>query len=50
MRTAYVLARYNSFFCRKPEFGLLHHSDWGSQYANHEYYEHLSIIKMEHKV
>lgn len=32
---------------RKPEPGLLHHSDRGDQYARHEYRKHLSIMKME---
>jgi putative transposase len=25
-----------ALFRRQPEFGLLHHSDWGSQYASHQ--------------
>ena len=36
-----------AFWRRKPEPGLLHHSDRGSQYASHEYRGHLSIMKME---
>jgi hypothetical protein len=32
---------------RKPEPGLLHHSDRGSQYASYEYRGHLSIMKMK---
>lgn len=31
---------------RKPEPGLQHHSDRGSQYASREYREHLGIMKM----
>jgi putative transposase len=29
-----------AFWRRKPELGLLHHSDRSSQYASHEYREH----------
>ena len=36
-----------AFWRRKPGPGLLRHSDRGSQYASHEYREHLSIMKME---
>ena len=32
---------------RKPKPGLLHHSDRGSQYASHDYRNHLAIKKME---
>ena len=35
-----------AFGRRKPEPGLLHHSDRGSQYASHEYRKHLNIMKM----
>src|SRR5205807_365221 len=31
---------------RKPEPGLIHHSDRGSQYASHEYREKLQTYKM----
>jgi|CXWL01.1.fsa_nt_gi transposase InsO family protein len=48
MRTSLcVSALQMAFWRRKPEPGLLHHSDRGSQYASHEYREHLSIMKME---
>lgn len=48
MRTALcVSALQMAFWRRKPEPGLLHHSDRGSQYASHEYREHLSVMKME---
>lgn len=48
MRTALcVSALQMAFWRRKPEPGLLHHSDRGSQYASHEYRKHLSIMKME---
>jgi transposase InsO family protein len=42
-----VTALQMAFWRRKPEPGLLHHSDRGSQYASHEYRKHLSIMKME---
>jgi len=48
MRTSLcVSALQMAFWRRKPEPGLRHHSDRGSQYASHEYREHLSIMKME---
>ena len=48
MRTAlYVKALQMAFWRRKPEPGLLHHSDRGSQYASHEYRSHLSVMKMK---
>ena len=51
MRTALcVSALQIAFWCRKPEPGLLHYSDRGSQYASHEYREHLSIMKMEQSI
>jgi len=47
MRTSLcVSALQMAFWRRKPGPGLLHHSDRGSQYASHEYREHLSIMKM----
>jgi len=36
-----------AFWRRKPNPGLLHHSDLGSQYASKEYREHLGIMKMQ---
>ena len=36
-----------AFWRRKPEPGLLHHSDRGSQYASEEYRNHLAIMGME---
>jgi transposase InsO family protein len=45
--TLCVSALQMAFWRRKPEPGLLHHSDRGSQYASHEYRKHLSIMKME---
>ncbi|WP_299371750.1 IS3 family transposase [uncultured Kiloniella sp.] len=48
MRTALcVKALQMAFWRRKPEPGLLHHSDRGSQYASHEYRSHLSVMKMK---
>ena len=48
MRTTLcVSALQMAFWRRKPEPGLLHHPDRGSQYASHEYRGHLSIMKME---
>ncbi len=41
-----VSALQMAFWRRKPEAGLLHHSDRGSQYASREYREHLAIMKM----
>lgn len=41
-----VSALQMAFWRRKPEAGLLHHSDRGSQYASREYREHLGIMKM----
>jgi transposase InsO family protein len=45
--TLCVSAIQMAFWRRKPEPGLLHHSDRGSQYASYEYRGHLSIMKME---
>jgi transposase InsO family protein len=45
--TLCVSALQMAFWRRKPEPGLLHHSDRGSQYASYEYRGHLSIMKME---
>jgi transposase InsO family protein len=42
-----VSALQMAFWRRKPEPGLLHHSDRGSQYASREYREHLGIMKMQ---
>lgn len=42
-----VSALQMAFWRRKPKPGLLHHSDRGSQYASHEYRNHLAIMKME---
>ncbi len=36
-----------AFWRRKPEPGLLHHSDQGSQYASHDYRKHLGMMKMQ---
>ncbi len=36
-----------AFWRRRPEPGLLHHSDQGSQYASHDYRKHLNMMKME---
>jgi len=48
MRTSLcVRALQMAFWRRKPEPGLLHHSDRGSQYASQEYRGHLAIMKME---
>jgi transposase InsO family protein len=48
MRTSLcVNALQMAFWRRKPEPGLLHHSDRGSQYASKEYREHLGIMKMQ---
>ena len=41
-----VSALQMAFWRRKPDAGLLHHSDRGSQYASREYREHLAIMKM----
>jgi putative transposase len=48
MRTSLcVSALQMAFWRRKPKPGLLHHSDRGSQYASHDYRNHLAIMKME---
>lgn len=48
MRTSLcVNALQMAFWRRKPELGLQHHSDRGSQYASQEYREHLGIMKMQ---
>ncbi len=48
MRTALCVdALQMAFWRRKPEPGVLHHSDRGSQYASQEYRRHLEIMKME---
>jgi len=48
MRTSLcVSALQMAFWRRKPEPGLLHHSDRGSQYASQEYRRHLNVMKME---
>jgi len=48
MRTTLCIrALQMAFWRRKPEPGVLHHSDRGSQYASHEYRRHLSIMAME---
>lgn len=48
MRTSLcVNALQMAFWRRKPNPGLLHHSDRGSQYASHEYRGHLGIMKMQ---
>lgn len=36
-----------TFWRRKPEPGLLHHSDRRTQYASQQYRKHLSIMKMQ---
>jgi transposase InsO family protein len=36
-----------AFWQRKPNKGLLHHSDRGSQYASQEYRQHLAVMGME---
>jgi len=38
-----VSALQMAFWRRKPEPGLLHHSDRGSQYASHDYCKHLKM-------
>ena len=46
MRTSLcVNALQMAFWRRKPEPGLMHHSDRGSQYASHEYRSHLGIMR-----
>ncbi len=48
MRTSMcVNALQMAFWRRKPDPGLLHHSDRGCQYASHEYRGHLGIMKMQ---
>ena len=48
MRTSLcVNALQMAFWRRKPDPGLLHHSDRGSQYASKEYRQHLGIMKMQ---
>jgi putative transposase len=48
MRTSLcVQALQMAFWRRKPDPGLLHHSDRGSQYASAEYRQHLKIMKMQ---
>jgi transposase InsO family protein len=48
MRTTLCIrALQMAFWRRKPEPGVLHHSDRGSQYASYEYRRHLSIMEME---
>lgn len=42
-----VNALQMAFWRRKPDLGLWHHSDRGSQYASKEYREHLGIMKMQ---
>lgn len=47
MRTSLcVNALQMAFWRKKPNPGLLHHSDRGSQYASGEYRQHLKIMKM----
>jgi transposase InsO family protein len=36
-----------AFWRRKPDLGVIHHSDRGSQYASKEYRKHLSVMKMQ---
>ena len=48
MRTSLCVSTLQmAFWRRKPEPGLLHHSDRGSQYASQEYRQHLSIMRMQ---
>lgn len=48
MRTSLcVSALQMAYWRRKPEPGLLHHSDRGSQYASEEYRNHLNIMGMQ---
>jgi len=42
-----VRALQMAFLRRKPEPGVLHHSDRGSQYASYEYRQHLNIMQMQ---
>ena len=42
-----VNALQRVFWRRKPNLGLLHHSDRGSQYASQEYREHIDIMKLQ---
>lgn len=48
MRTSLCVAALQmAYWRRKPEPGLLHHSDRGSQYASVEYRQHLKIMKIQ---
>ena len=48
MRTSLcVRALQMAFWQRKPDKGLLHHSDRGSQYASQEYRQHLAVMGMQ---
>jgi len=42
-----IRALQMAFWRRKPERGLLHHSNRGSQYASYDYRKRLAIIGME---
>ena len=42
-----VSALQMAFWRRRPEPGLLYHSDQGSQYASHDYRKHMNMMKME---
>jgi len=42
-----VNALQMAFWRRKPNRGLLHHSDRGSQYASKEYRDHIDIMNIE---
>lgn len=47
MRTGLCVdALQMAFWRRKPSPDLLHHSDRGSQYASHEYRQHLAVMGM----
>lgn len=48
MRTSLCIrALQMAFWCRKPDAGVIHHSDRGSQYASKEYRTHLNVMKMQ---
>lgn len=51
MRTSLCISALQmAFWRRKPEPGLLHHSDRGSQYASREYRQYLKAMKMEQSI
>ncbi|WP_411725686.1 DDE-type integrase/transposase/recombinase [Methyloglobulus sp.] len=42
-----AVALQMAFWRRRPDPGLLHHSDRDSQYASQEYRGHLAIMKIQ---